>query len=86
MNHENIDEIGFVKLSEQRKKVVMDISDKLKIPTEISKSTGLSISEVSRSLKMLKDKGIVVCLNEKQKMGRVYSLTEKGLEILKYIE
>jgi DNA-binding PadR family transcriptional regulator len=46
----------------------------------------MSVSEVSRSLKTLKDKKIVVCLNEDKRIGRVYSLTEKGKEILNCIE
>ncbi|MDR2624382.1 MAG: ArsR family transcriptional regulator [Methanobrevibacter sp.] len=63
----------------------MAISDKLKIPIEISKSTGLSKSEVSRALKALKEKDIVVCLNEESYRGRIYRLTKVGNEILKHI-
>ncbi|MBZ9570942.1 winged helix-turn-helix domain-containing protein [Methanobrevibacter sp. TMH8] len=78
--------IGWVKLSEHRKKIVRDLSNNLKIPTEISKSTGLSKSEVSRTLRALKDAGIVVCHNEESYRGRLYGLTDLGKEILKYIE
>jgi len=85
MENKYIDEIGFVKISEQRQKVMKDLKDNLKIPTEIAKSTGMSVPEVSRSLRTLKDKEIVVCLNEDKRVGRVYTLTEKGKEILKYI-
>jgi len=86
METEYIDEIGFVKISEQRQKIMKDLKDKLKIPTEIAKSTNMSVSEVSRSLRTLKDREIVVCLNENKRVGRVYTLTDKGKKILKTIE
>lgn len=60
--------------------------NKIKIPSEIVKSTNMSVSEVSRSLRTLKDKKLVICLNEDKRVGRVYTLTEKGKEVLKYIE
>ena len=44
METEYIDEIGFVKISEQRQKIMKDLKDKLKIPTEIAKSTDMSVS------------------------------------------
>jgi DNA-binding MarR family transcriptional regulator len=86
MEKKYIDELGFVKISEQRQKIMRDLKNKLKIPTEIAKSTNMSVSEVSRSLKTLKDKEIVIFLNEDKRIGRVYSLTEKGKEILNCIE
>ena len=86
MECEYIDEIGFVKISKQRQMIMKDLKDKLKIPTEIAKSTNMSVSEVSRSLRTLKDREIVVCLNENKRVGRVYTLTDKGKEILKTIE
>jgi len=86
MDNKYIDEIGFVKISEQRQKIMKDLKDKLKIPTEIAKSTDMSVPEVSRALRSLKDKKIVICLNEDKKVGRVYALTDKGKEVLKYID
>ena len=86
METEHIDEIGFVKISEQRQKIMKELKNKLKIPTEIAKSTNMSVSEVSRSLRTLKDRKIVVCLNEDKRVGRVYTLTDKGKKILKTID
>ncbi|MDR2624348.1 MAG: ArsR family transcriptional regulator [Methanobrevibacter sp.] len=85
MEVKTAEKIGWVKLSRHRKKVIIDLSDKLKIPTEISKSTGLSKSEVSRVLRDLKEKDIVICLNEESHRGRIYCLTDVGSEILKHI-
>jgi predicted transcriptional regulator len=86
MEYKSAKEIGYIKLSQHRKKVFLFIKNELKLPSEISKATELGINDVSRALKGLKDKKLVRCLNEEEKRGRVYTLTEKGLEILKYIE
>ena len=85
MEIETAEKLGWVKLSKHRKKIVRDLGYDLKIPTEISRSTDLSKSEVSRTLRDLKDKNIVVCLNEESHRGRVYTLTDEGKEILDYI-
>jgi predicted transcriptional regulator len=85
MKVETAEKLGWIKLSKHRKKIVIDLGYDFKIPTEISKSTDLSKSEVSRTLKALKDKNIVVCLNEKSHRGRVYALTDEGKKILDYI-
>lgn len=85
MEVETAEKLGWIKLSKHRKKIVRDLEYSLKIPTEISKSTGLSKSEVSRTLKALKDENIVVCLNEESHRGRVYALTDEGKKILDYI-
>jgi len=85
MKAETAEKIGWIKLSEHRKKIVIELSGALKIPTEISKSTDLSKSEVSRTLKALKENGIVVCLNEKSHRGRVYTLTDEGNDIVEHI-
>lgn len=86
MESKNAKEIGYVKLSQHRKKVFLCIGNELKLPSEISRATELGINDVSRALKGLKNKKLVKCLNEEEKRGRVYTLTEKGLKILKYIE
>lgn len=40
----------------------------------------LSKSKVNRTLRALKDKGIVVCINEGSHRGRVYTLTDEEEE------
>jgi len=83
MEKEYIDEIGFVKISKQQQKIMKDLKNKLKIPIEIAKSTNMSVLEVNRSLRTLKDREIVICLNKDKKVGSVYTLTDKGKKILK---
>ena len=71
----------------QRKKIikVMD-KNKPKIPTQIKEQTKLSLNNVSDILREFKKKRIVKCLNPKEKTGRLYELTSKGMRIKEKIE
>jgi DNA-binding transcriptional ArsR family regulator len=59
--------------------------NKVKRPSEISNETELTLSDVSRTLRSLKENGLVICLNEKQKQGRLYEITKLGKKVLKNI-
>lgn len=78
------DIISFIKRSEQRQ-VILKVLESPKTPKEIGKETKLAPSHISRTLKEFVDKGIVKCLTPKQKIGRIYKLTEKGEKLLKEI-
>ena len=71
----------------QRKKIikVMD-RNKPKIPTQIKEQTKLSLNNVSDVLREFKKKRIVKCLNPKEKTGRLYKLTPKGMRIREMLE
>ena len=64
----------------QKKKIIKAIN-KPKIPTEIKEETKLSLNNVSDVLREFKKKKIVKCLNSKEKTGRLYELTPKGMRI-----
>jgi len=54
---EVIKEISFVKMSKHRQKVLSDLKNNdLKLPNEIVKNMNMVFSDVSRSLKELKEK------------------------------
>lgn len=57
----------------------------MQFPSQIAKKVDLRINQVSTLLKGLKEKELVECINEEEKMGRFYKLTEKGKAVLKYI-
>ena len=57
-------------------------------PTEISqalKIPGYKLPAVSRALGELEDKKIVVCLNPKQKKGRLYQRSPHGNSVLELL-
>ncbi len=69
----------------QRKKIIKVMS-KPRIPTEIKEETQLSLNNVSDVLREFKKKRIVQCLNPKEKTGRLYKLTPKGMRIKEMLE
>ena len=85
MNDETIAKLSFVKSSKHRENILRFIGDEIKIPTEIARNINISSKHISKYLGELKDKDIVVCLNENDKRGRLYKLTAIGSEILKYL-
>jgi len=85
MNEETVEKLSFVRSSKHRENMLRFIGDEIKIPTEIAQNINISSKHISKYLGELKDKNIVVCLNEKDKRGRLYKLTPLGKEILKYL-
>ena len=77
--------LGFVKVSNQRIAILKSIGTSFKMPSEIARETDIRTSQVSGGLRDLKRKGLVVCINENVRKGRLYKCTPLGLKVLEYI-
>jgi predicted transcriptional regulator len=86
MEKETVNSIAYVKASKYRKDILLDIDDKLKLPSEISKEVSIRINHVSKTLKQLKEANLVECVNEEAKKGRLYQITEKGKKVIDYLK
>ncbi|MBF4467868.1 MAG: MarR family transcriptional regulator [Methanobrevibacter arboriphilus] len=86
MERELIEGIAIIQRSKCKEIVLRSLNNGIKMPSKISKETEISIHHVSRYLKQLKEKHLVICLNEDYKQGRLYEITDLGKEVLKYIE
>ncbi|WP_407376119.1 MarR family transcriptional regulator [Methanobrevibacter sp.] len=78
--------IGFVKISPIRYKTLKVLETRFMMPTEICKSANLSPAQVSNALHELKEKDLVICLNEDATKGRIYKNTPLGIKILSIID
>lgn len=86
MNNDNLFKlVGYVMASDYRTKILKSIGEDIKIPSIIAEEIGLRTNHVSNVLKDLKEKNLVICLNEEARKGRLYKNTDLGIEILKYI-
>ena len=76
-----------MKNSNYRKKILEALSkfDYL-TPSEISEKTKIRLNHISNFLKDLKENELVICLNEEEKRGRLYKITELGKKIVKEVE
>lgn len=75
--------LGFVKVSRLRTQALKALGKDVKMPSEISRETGIRTSQVSGSLSEMKKKDLVVCINEEANKGRLYRCTPLGLEVYK---
>ena len=80
MEKDIIHAISFIVRSKNRLKLISIIDNSFKIPSEITEEMGLRYSQVSVILSDLKREGIVECLNEEDRIGRIYQLTSTGKE------
>jgi len=74
--------ISIIKNSEYRKKILLSLADANYLtPSEISEKTKLRLNHVSNFLKDLKDNKLIICLNDDEKRGRLYQITELGKKV-----
>ena len=78
--------LSYVKRSKNRIAVVKSLGETIKIPSDIAKEMNLRINQISAILSDLKKEEICICLNESDKVGRLYQLTPKGHEVYKFIQ
>ena len=76
---------SWVVRGEQRKKIIK-VMNKPKIPTQVKEDTQLGLNNVSDVLRAFEKKKIAKCLNPKEKTGRLYQLTQKGMRIKEELE
>ena len=72
--------LSFVKRSKQRIQILMSFKSS-ETPSEIAKRTNLAPSHITRTLKEFVKMGLLKCENPKDKIGKLYTLTERGQEI-----
>ena len=86
LSDEMLKEVGYVKISTYRTKVMKSLDDQVKIPSQISKDSGILQNHISAVLKQLKEHELVECINPEVRKGRLYRLTDKGEEIVEKLE
>jgi predicted transcriptional regulator len=76
--------ISLLKNSEYRKKILESLSNvNYLTPSEISEITKIRLNHVSNFLKDLKDNKLIICLNEEDKRGRLYQISDLGKKVIK---
>lgn len=70
--------VSLLKSSEYRKRIIQAIGSDTLTPSEIANKINIRLNHVSLFLRQLKENKLVKCLNEEQRKGRLYELTELG--------
>lgn len=77
---------AYVKISTYRLKVVKCLLDNyVMIPTGIAECCGIRVNHISNVLRELKEHGVVMCLNEDARKGRLYRLTDEGVMLKDFL-
>ncbi len=76
---------AFISISTYREKAVFSLGENVKIPTQISKDTGVLPNHISKVLTDLKKRDVGECINPEEKKGRLYRLTPMGMAAYKYL-
>lgn len=78
--------ISFVARSRKRRGILIMLCQKPMSQAEIRKSMSMYKSHVSRSLKELSEKKLIVCQNPKDRAFKFYKLTHLGAKAIKEVD
>ncbi len=78
------EELSFIISSSYRKKV-LEALENPKTPSRISKELNINKTHISKTLKELLSKKIIMCLTPKANKGKLYIISNHGKKILKGI-
>lgn len=77
---------GWVKASSYRNRVMINLGNKTKTPSSIARDSQIKMNHVSMILKALKEKKLIICLNEDSKKGRLYQMTDLGKQVVQAVK
>ncbi len=77
MPYKDTENLSWIKRGKQRREIIINIEGQ-ETPTEIAKKSGYSLNNTSRVLNDLNRRGLIKCLNPKEKTGRLYELKPAG--------
>ena len=78
--------LAFVKASKHRTNIVKSLHRCNKTPKDLSMEFSVHQNTISGTLRQLRDQKIVEVINPEAKKGRIYKLTDIGLEIAKELK
>ena len=81
MKNKNPPTLGYVISSTYRTKTLKTLMEENKTPTKIAQDTDIKVNHISKVLKELKEKNLVICINEEKRKNRIYKLTPQGKQI-----
>lgn len=78
--------ISFVAISKRRREVLSILQKKSISQHELRRITNMYKSHISRTLKELSEKNLILCINPNDKAFRFYKINSLGKRVLKEVE
>jgi len=79
------DLVSYVLASELRFKILIELREKKKTPTELAEKLDIANPRISVTLKDLQEKELVECLTPDRRKSKLFTITEEGDEILQEV-
>jgi len=87
MDDETLILLTYIKNAPTREKVLKSFKDEDFLrPIQISKKTSIHPNHVSKNLRDLREHGLVYVINPEYHVPKLYRLTEKGKNILQFLQ
>jgi len=80
------EDISYIFSSKVRLRTLISLSKNQRTPKQLSEELLFALSHISRALKELQEKELVICLTPERRKGRFYQITEKGKNVLAQIK
>lgn len=81
-----LEKVAFVLASEHRKNIILFMENELYSPKQIGDAINVRTNHISNLLSQLRKKDLVYCATPNIRKGKLYSLTDDGKKVLKYIK
>ena len=81
MDDNTLKTFAYINISTYRIKAIKAMRTGNDTPTQIANNSDIRLSHISKVLKELKDCGVAECINEQDRINRIYRLTGLGHEI-----
>ena len=78
--------LKYINNSSYRVKVLKSIGEDVKMPKKIALDSGILQNHISNVLRELKEKDVVECINPEVRKGRLYRLSDEGLDALQQLK
>lgn len=83
LNNEHLyEDLGFILAGSTRRIILNLLKQGFITPSMLAAESKIPLSHVSRSLKELSERGLVICKTPERNKGRIYELTEYGDTVL----
>lgn len=86
MDDDTLKVFAYISISSYRIKAIKALQEGNKTPTRIANHSGIRLSHISNVLKDLKECGVAECINEQNRVNRIYRLTPLGKEIAENLD
>lgn len=81
-----LEKIAYVLASEHRKNIILYLDDDLHTPKQIGDAINVRTNHISNLLAQLRKNDLVYCATPKIRKGKLYALTDSGIQVLNYIK